>query len=213
MKIFVSIFILLGLSLNLSAFDCVKASTEIKDMYNEGKYKEISKKRLDDKFAWECRDDYEMHIFLGNMHFYKTKNNMKAESFFKAAIQINPNQPVAYLDLAAVKIKYEEYDEAVELCEQMLAKDLDAQSKFLFNAQAGQALYKKGAANDDVSERNPILLESKKYLDKALKLKPTYPTGNLYVANIYKYILKNSAEASKHFKIACENGMQTACGK
>ena len=194
-----------------AAFDCSKASTEIYDLYNAGKYKEIKEKRLDGNFAWSCADDYDTMILIGNMYFHKLKNYVAAGSYFEKAMKKHPEKALAYLDLAAVKIKFEEYDEAVELCDKMLEKKLSKESEHLFNAQAGMALFKKGANIDNVSERDKVLRQSEIYLDKAVALQPNYPTGNYYLANIYQFLDHDKVKAKKHFTIACDNGMQAAC--
>ena len=75
------------------------------------------------------------------------------------------------------------------------------------------ALFKKGAVQESASTREKTMNKSKSYLDKALKLKPTYPTGNYYVGTIQEFIFHDKLTAKKHYKIACQNGMQAACGK
>ena len=108
------------LSTNMFGYDCEVESNKIMDMYNAKKYKEISDTRLDDNFAWNCKTDYNMLIMLGTMHFHKTKDNFKAGSFFEQAMKANPKLTRAYLNLAAVKIKDKDFDDAVELCEKQL---------------------------------------------------------------------------------------------
>jgi len=214
MKKLITLIVALGVlsSLQAKKFDCDKASTEIYSLYNAGKYKEIKEKRLDGNFAWSCSDDYDTMIFIGNMYFHKLENYVAAGSYFEKAMDKHPEKALAYLDLAAVKIKFEEYDEAVELCEKVLVQNkLGKEDEFAFNAQAGMALFKKGSQIDEVKERDEILRQSEVYLDKALAHNPKYPTGNYYVATIYYFIDHDKQKATKHYKIACDNGMQAAC--
>ena len=200
------------LASNAYAIDCDKAASEINSLYQQGKYKEIKEKRLDGNFAWSCSDDYDTMILIGNMYFHKLNNVVAAGSYFEKAMKKHPEYSLAYLDLAAVKIKFEEYDEAVELCETVLAKKLDNEQTYLFNAQAGMALFKKGAQiDDDVKERDNVLRKSEVYLKKALAIKPNYPTGNYYLGSIYQFVDKDMAKAKKHYVVACDNGMQAAC--
>jgi len=199
------------LSVNVFAYDCEKAAGEIYDLNSQGKYKEMKESRIDSKFAWNCADDYDTMILIGNVYFHKLKNYVAAGSYFEKAIEKHPDYSLGYLDLAAVKIKFEEYDEAVDLCEKMLVKKLPKEDEYLFNAQAGMALFKKGAQIDNIQERNAVIAKSKVYLDKAVAYNPKYPTGNYYLGNIYYFIEKDNTKAKEHFKIACDNGMKAAC--
>ena len=201
----------LSLSVTLSAFDCDKAAKEIYDLNSQGKYKEMKESKIDSKFAWNCADDYDTMILIGNVYFHKIKNYVAAGSYFEKAISKHPEYPLGYLDLAAVKIKFEEFDEAVELCDKMLATELSKSTQFQFNAQAGMALFKKGAQIDDIKERDEVIAKSKVYLDKAVAYDPKYPTGNYYLGNIYYFINKDKVKAKEYFTIACDNGMKAAC--
>jgi len=212
MKKLKTLLVGLVIASNVYALDCNKAAGEIYDLIQAGKYKEIKEKRLDGNFAWSCSDDYDTMILIGNMYFHKLKNYVAAGSYFEKAMNKHPELSLAYLDLAAVKIKFEEYDEAVELCETVLAKKLDDEQTYLFNAQAGMALFKKGAQiDDDIKERDQVLRKSEVYLKKAIAIKPNYPTGNYYLGSIYQFVDKDMTKAKKHYTIACDNGMQAAC--
>jgi Tfp pilus assembly protein PilF len=193
-----------------SLYDCKNKAVEIQSLYDNGKYGEIQK--IERKFSNSCKNDYNTHILIGTMHFHKTKNLVKAKNYFKKALKIDSSYTQAYLNLAAVEMQLGHYDEAIKLCDSQLKLNLTDESKFMFSYNAGLASFKKGAEERNIRKSN-TLLESKKYLEAALILKPNYADTHFYLAMIYANKVMDNSKARKHFQSACENGMNKACGQ
>jgi tetratricopeptide (TPR) repeat protein len=192
-----------------SSFDCRTQADKIMDLYNNENFRGI--KKLEKKFMKNCHDDYDYntYILLSGVYFHNIKNLNKAAKYAKKALKINDEYTRAYLNLSGILMEQGRFDASVELCDKQLKRNLSKEDRFMFNANAGLALFKK-ADEQRGKRKKTTLAEAKVYFEDALEVNENAGMVEYYLGFIYRG-LGETQKSKDYFSNACSNGIAKAC--
>jgi Tfp pilus assembly protein PilF len=192
-----------------SSFDCRTQADKILDLCNNENFRGI--KKLEKKFMKNCHDDYDYntYILLSGVYFHNIKNLNKAAKYAKKALKINDEYTRAYLNLSGILMEQGRFDASVELCDKQLKRNLSKEDRFMFNANAGLALFKK-ADEQRGKRKKTTLAEAKVYFEDALEVNENAGMVEYYLGFIYRG-LGETQKSKDYFSNACSNGIAKAC--